>query len=74
MVISCRSSPHGGFLAHHIFATGVGWTDVPTKAESQFDTDSVQIYAAAYKAAKAEMHATQQVQSISSEISIDMRV
>ena len=53
--------------------TGVGWTDVPTPEESQFDSDSVQIYFAAYKAAKAEINAAQQARSLSSAVSLDVR-
>lgn len=53
--------------------TGVGWTDVPTKAESHFNYDSVQIYAAAYDAAKAEMSASSQAQSAAGAVSIDLR-
>lgn len=53
--------------------TGVGWTDVPTPEESQFNSDSVQIYAAAYKAAKAEMYVSQQAQSIAGAVGIDVK-
>lgn len=53
--------------------TGVGWTDVPTPAESQFDSDSVQIYFSAYKAAKAEINASQRAQSIAGAVGIDVK-
>lgn len=53
--------------------TGVGWTDVPTKAESKFDSDSVQIYYEAYKAAKGEMRASAQMQRISDAVGLDVR-
>lgn len=52
---------------------GIGWTSVPTRAEEQFDSQSIQIYAAAYDAAKAEMSASSQAQSAAGAVSLDVR-
>lgn len=63
-------APNGENIASYN-SLGGGWTDIQTKAEHEFFSESASVYLQAYREARAEMQSSQPAPSV--ETSVDIR-
>lgn len=62
-------APNGENIASYN-SLGGGWTDIQTKAEHDFFSESASVYLQAYREARAEMQSSQPAPSIETSVNI----
>ena len=62
-------APNGENIASYN-SLGGGWTDIQTKAEHDFFSESASVYLQAYREARAEMQSSQPAPSVATSVNI----